>query len=561
MHDSLKQLRWFIYARKSEDDKDKQVQSIQGQLDDLESLQLKLGGLQVIATFTEEQSAKAPGRPKFTDMIRRIQKGEADGILIWAYHRLSRNPIDDGTIQWLLQNGIVQAIKTIDRIYLPGDNALLLRIEGGTANQFILDLQKNVKRGLKQKLEKGWKPGQAVLGYLNTKTELRGENYIIKDPERFSLMRKAWDLMLTGKYTPPQILKVMNEDWGMRTRKTRHQGNKSISRSSIYRMFTNTFYTGLFYYKGQLYPGKHEAMITLDEFDRVQMLLGRYGRPRPQKHTFTYTGTMTCGVCGSAITAVKKKKVIKSTGEVKSYTFYYCTRHKKSDVPCTQNKYVTVQQLEGMIISFLHKHTITEEFRDWAVNVIYNEYGAVEDQQHTISRSQEQAIVSTQKEIENLISLRLRDLIDDTIFITRKSELQKEIIVLDWELKEAKKNTWDWKQYLQERFDFACTAGKRFKDGTEDEKKTIFCALGWNYKLKDQKLFITKVRWLEVIEKIRDILNAKIGRLEPKNKLCLQGQYSAFEPTRPLLRSLIDEVRTHPPEDGESDPFLKKKCR
>jgi len=63
-----------------------------------------------------------------------------------------------------------QNIKTPDRDYLPGDNVLITSVEFGMANQYLLDLSKNVKRGLKTKAEMGWYSGYAPLGYLNTKT-------------------------------------------------------------------------------------------------------------------------------------------------------------------------------------------------------------------------------------------------------------------------------------------------------------------------------------------------------------------------------------------------------
>jgi len=65
-----------------------------------------------------------------------------------------------------------------------------MNFEFGMANQFILDLSKNVKRGLKTKAEKGWRPGPAPFGYLNDKSKGKGKNEIIKDPDRFKLVKK-----------------------------------------------------------------------------------------------------------------------------------------------------------------------------------------------------------------------------------------------------------------------------------------------------------------------------------------------------------------------------------
>src|SRR3989344_4867186 len=82
-------MRYFLYARKSTDDRDKQVHSIEDQLAVLRKLATK-EGLQIVAEFEERQSAKVPGRPVFNDMLARLGRGEAQGILCWKIDRLAR---------------------------------------------------------------------------------------------------------------------------------------------------------------------------------------------------------------------------------------------------------------------------------------------------------------------------------------------------------------------------------------------------------------------------------------------------------------------------------------
>ena len=105
---------YFLYARKSTDVEDKQVLSIEGQLAELRSL-AKSEGLEVIAEFIEKRTAKMPGRPVFNEMLRRIQQGEAQGVICWKLDRLARNPVDGGQISWLLQQGTITHIQTHDR--------------------------------------------------------------------------------------------------------------------------------------------------------------------------------------------------------------------------------------------------------------------------------------------------------------------------------------------------------------------------------------------------------------------------------------------------------------
>ena len=106
-----KGIKYFMYCRRSSDTEDKQVQSIDAQKRELGDF-AKENGLEVIEIFEESQSAKAPGRPIFTKMIERINNGEAGGLLVWKLNRLARNPIDGGTINWMLQQKIIKHIQT-----------------------------------------------------------------------------------------------------------------------------------------------------------------------------------------------------------------------------------------------------------------------------------------------------------------------------------------------------------------------------------------------------------------------------------------------------------------
>jgi len=102
-------------------------------------------------------------------MLQRISDNEAEGILCWKLNRLARNPIDGGSINWMLQQGIIKHIRTHDRNYFPTDNVLMMNVEFGMANQFVIDLSTDVKRGLRNKVKMGWLPGVAPPGYLNNK--------------------------------------------------------------------------------------------------------------------------------------------------------------------------------------------------------------------------------------------------------------------------------------------------------------------------------------------------------------------------------------------------------
>ena len=102
--------KFFLYARKSTDVEDKQVQSIEAQLVELREL-VKRDNLEIVEEFIEKQSAKIPGRPIFNRMLDLIEKGRANGIICWHPDRLARNSVDGGKIIYLIDTGKISALK------------------------------------------------------------------------------------------------------------------------------------------------------------------------------------------------------------------------------------------------------------------------------------------------------------------------------------------------------------------------------------------------------------------------------------------------------------------
>src|SRR3989338_3652727 len=89
--------KYFLYARKSTEDDDKQVMSIEAQLFELREFACK-ENLEILEEFQESKSAKKPGREKFGEMMAKIENMNGVGILAWHPYPLARNSIDGGRI-------------------------------------------------------------------------------------------------------------------------------------------------------------------------------------------------------------------------------------------------------------------------------------------------------------------------------------------------------------------------------------------------------------------------------------------------------------------------------
>ncbi|MDR9824760.1 recombinase zinc beta ribbon domain-containing protein, partial [Vibrio sp. FNV 38] len=127
-----------------------------------------------------------------------------------------------------------------------------------------------------------------------------------------------------------------------------------VSVSGMYRLLSNPFYTGNIVFEGHWYPGKHPAMITVADFQRVQVLLGKTTRPRPSKHRFAYTGLIKCGVCGCSVTA---EATVNRQGH--RYVYYRCTRGKR-DQDCRE-RFIEEKQLERQLLAFLDRIHLDED--------------------------------------------------------------------------------------------------------------------------------------------------------------------------------------------------------
>jgi len=364
--------KYFLYCRKSTDVEDKQVLSIESQLAELRTL-AKREGLVVADEFIEKRSAKMPGRPIFNDMLRRIQTGEAQGIICWKIDRLARNPVDGGQIQWLLQQGVIAHIQTHDRSHYPNDNVLMMSVELGMANEYIRQLSANTARGLRQKARQGDFPGLAPLGYINNSNIKK----IAVHRKNAKLVKKMFELYATGSVRLENLSAVL-EQAGIYSK-----NNNRVHISRISNILTNPIYYGHFRHAGEIYEGKHEPIITKDLFDRANAVLRGRGRtPAKKTDPRPFCGLLSCGSCGMGITGEIKIKRQKN-GNTHRYVYYHCTKKsktKKCPEPC-----IRAEELDRQLSVMLTQYAMP---KDWVAPL----FAMLDKEEHDTKNSASEAV-------------------------------------------------------------------------------------------------------------------------------------------------------------------------
>ena len=537
--------KYLMYLRKSTESEDRQTQSIESQRNELEKLAKRLN-VKIVGIYQESKSAKKPGREQFNKMLSVIKRGKADGIICWKLNRLARNPVDGGEIMWLLQQGLIQSIQTVGKEYKPTDNVIMMSVEFGMANQYVIDLGKDVRRGMLNKAEKGYRPGRAPIGYLNDKHGEQGKKKIYVDEIKFPIVRKMWDLMLTGDYSVSKIIEIANNEWGLR-RMCKGQEIK-LHDSHGYDIFTNPFYFGKYEWTGTVYEGKHTPMITEAEFDYVKKLLGNKYKPQTKHKDLPYRGTIRCGECGCHITTQLKLKHIKSENVVKTFIYHNCTR-KKLDFKCKQ-KSITYNEINKQIADKLDKITIPESFLDYALKILRRDNELEVDNRNIMVENQQKALKKCQDRIDKLLDVYIspenaeKDLIGDNEFKERKTTLLKEKAEIQQQLDNLNQRADEWLELTEKTFEFAVYAKHNFNVGDYIEKTNILRALGSTLILKDGILDITLRKQYQLIEKGIEAIKAEYPRLELTDFALDKTKTAQSKAVFESMSSLVNTVRT-----------------
>jgi site-specific DNA recombinase len=569
---------YVVYCRKSTEDKDRQVISIESQERELLDYASR-NKLQVSGVFREERSAHKRGRPVFAEIIKLMERGKANAFLVWQPNRIARNTADGGLVISHMDEGTIREVRTPFKTYAnSSDDKFFLLLEFGMAKKSSDDMIVSMKRGHRSKVLAGWRNGIAPIGYLNNLDRPKGERNIVPDPERFNLVRRIFDRFLSGEYSVRELRRETIR-WGLKTRQTKRQGNKHLQISHIYRLLTQPFYYGSFWVKNdqtgeeELHKGSHRPMITEEEFDLVQAKLGRKGKPRNQKHNLLYTGKIECGECGSMVTGEEKHQLICTTcwykfaytgkdacpkcstkiEEMKKptmlrYVYYHCTKSKNR--ACSQRS-VRVELFESMVDNVLKGFGLSKEFSEWALEQLAQEANQSVNSQNELIDFQQRRHKEVISELANLTKLYTSPANVDGkhLSLQEYEAARSQLLTEKKQLEDTQQGTGrkveEWIDWAVNSFHFATAARIWFEKGTPEQRKSIFVSLsGSNLILKDGKLRISLKKPLDFCTFIAARFPAATTTIEPRNSPMNKGQSSPFAASIPSLRGILNDVRT-----------------
>jgi site-specific DNA recombinase len=459
--------RYVIYARKSSESEDRQVLSIPAQIKELRELAARQG-LEITEELTESYSAKEPGRPVFSRLLADVAKGKVPAILCWKLDRLSRNPVDAGNLSHYLGKGLLREIRCPDGVYTgSGDSRFMLSVLFGTATKYVDDLAVAVRRGNRSIHESGRITGLPPLGYMKLREPgVEGAGRVVPDPERFPLVQKLWLEALAGNWTVSELWRLARR-WELTARGNRRFPPRPITLGHVYKIFESPFYAGRLERQGKTYRGEHRAMITEEQFARVQDRLRRRDAPRPSKHHLVYRGLLRCGACDRLFVS---EPVTNRHG--KTYHYYRCGRRRHGRPVCRATAIREVD-VTASVRNALRLVSLDDDLLVPTLAAVERRAARERDGLLGRIREQQQELARIEHELKAADHALLQGILPAQRYHTIHGELAAREAALQETLREPTAEVEQWRQALREAAQFSTTVMSAFESGTDDERRSI----------------------------------------------------------------------------------------
>ena len=140
-----------------------------------------------------------------------------------------------------------------------------------------------------------------------------------------------------------------------------------VPTSTVHSILRHRLHTGWFEGNGKLYQGKHEPLVSVEAWERVQAVMdGRNAsKHRRMTHDFAFSGPIACARCGcSVVGEIAKQESI----------CYHCTGNAdkgRGEPTSCRRKYVREEVLEQQFTAMLGQLWFDDEILDWVREALH----------------------------------------------------------------------------------------------------------------------------------------------------------------------------------------------
>ncbi len=353
--------------------------------------------------FEEKETAAKSGRPVFTNMLKQLKQGKAQGVIIHKIDRSARNLRDWAMFSELPDAGVSVYVATESLDFNSRGGRLTADIQAVIAADYIRNLREECVKGMNGRLKQGLYPWSAPPGYLNQ----GGGKPKIPCPKTAPLIKLAFELYATRQHSYNSLIDELHR------RGLRNTRGGKLTLCGLGNILQNPFYIGLIRIKtsGQTYQGMHKAIVPVTTWKRVQAIRSQRCGPKVTRHNHLFQGLFRCGLCGRPMVPEHQK----------GHTYYRCKRQgcrTKTIREDTLEQAVT-SELETLTLAARAKQAIVAADGDAELEQLAQQRRAINLQMN-----------DTNRRLERLDNFLLDDVLDPGTYKVKKQSLQLELAEL-----------------------------------------------------------------------------------------------------------------------------------
>ncbi len=294
-------------------------------------------GLAICRWFEERETAAKEGRPVFNQMVAKLKRGDAAGLVTHKIDRSARNYHDWAVISDLADGGIEFHIATESFDFNTYGGRMAADFMAVVAANYVRNLKTEIRKGQQGQLKIGLYPWPAPVGYRNNgAAKLKTPN-----PQTAPFVKLAFDLYASGAHSIRSLVIELDR------RGLRNGTGHPLTKTGVETLLSNVFYCGLIHIKrtGQTYNGAHEPIIGTAQFQRVQDIKSGKTVKKVTRHNHLFRGLFRCQHCSRSL-----------IGELHKGRVYYRCQTKDC-----QTKSLREDEIDHVIVNLLRCLSLSED--------------------------------------------------------------------------------------------------------------------------------------------------------------------------------------------------------
>lgn len=309
----------------------------------------------VVACYADRHlTGRSDRRPEFHRMLRDVETGGWDYVLVWKNDRFARNRYDAAIYKAKLRKAGVRCLYSQEYIPAGPEGILLEAMLEGDAEFRSAQMAVDIKRGLAYNASRCMVTGAVPYGYT------RGADYRLEiDPDRAAVVRELFDRFLAGwKYVD------MAADLNARGITTAR--GTAWGRNSFHAILKNERYTGVYIYGDTRVEGGVPAIIDRDTWLAAQHRLHTKKNPVGRSRSvadYLLTGKLFCGRCASPMVGIS------GTGKMGEKYYYYVCQGRRVAHSCKKEN-APKAWVEDMVCQYVMDLVLQQQVIEWMADCV-----------------------------------------------------------------------------------------------------------------------------------------------------------------------------------------------